>query len=111
MPGRRPKAAPRSDDPARRAARGDERRRSDRLTHGGGRRRRSATGICFETMMHDKVRCLGYTPGPRHSIQPTEVARLATERARKRAKNQLIWVIAVSIAVSAGLWTLLSALP
>jgi hypothetical protein len=36
---------------------------------------------------------------------------MATERARKKMRNQLALVIGVSIAVSAGIWTLLSALP
>jgi hypothetical protein len=34
--------------------------------------------------------------------------QLATERARKRTLNELLWVVGVTVAVSAGIWTLIT---
>ncbi len=72
----------------------------------------SVNGICVATMLHGRVMYLGYIVGYSHSrLERTEVARLATERARKRARNEIALVVGVSIAISTVIWLFLSILP
>jgi hypothetical protein len=71
----------------------------------------SVNGICVVTMMHGKVSPLGYILGHRHSRLEDGGRALATERARKKARNQLALVIGASIIVSTAIWTFLSMLP